>query len=71
MTASYDGRLLIPLKGKGIEPCCPRMHDALYSGVIYRGTADKRPCAALRLGDKRGLAITMCPWCGARPEVVE
>lgn len=70
MTATYDGHLVLRAKG-GIEPCCARMHDAIYAGVVYRGTADKRPCAAIRLEPKRGSAITRCPWCGAEPEVAE
>lgn len=70
MTATYDGRLIVRTKG-GIEPCCPAMHDAVYSGVVYKGTLDKRPCVSIRMEDKRGRAIAMCPWCGSRPEVGE
>lgn len=69
MTATYDGVLIVTKQG--IQPCCADMHDAIYAGVIYKGTTDKRPCAALRLGDKRGKAIRMCPWCGAVPEVTQ
>lgn len=66
MTATYDGKLVI---GKTrIEPCCASMHDALYAGAIYKGTADKVSCVSLRLGEKRGMPITRCPFCGAVPE---
>lgn len=71
MTATYDGHLVLPLKGKDVQPCCSDMHEALFTGVLYRGTSDKRPCVALRLTDKRGRAIRRCPWCGAEPEVAE
>lgn len=71
MTAEYDGRLIVRVKGKGIEPCCARMHDALYAGVMYRGTVARMPCVSLRLDAKRGIPIERCPFCGAVPEVVE
>lgn len=69
MTATYDGHLVVTKTG--ILPCCPDMHDALFLGVVYKGTTDRRPCAALRLAEKRGRAIRRCPFCGAEPEVGE
>ena len=66
MTCTYDGRLVVT-KG-GIQPCCADLHDAIYAGVVYKGTSSKAPAVAIRLGDKRGRAIRFCPFCGARPE---
>lgn len=69
MPASYDSRLVVTRTA--VLPCCPDMHDAIYAGAFYRGMCDKRPCVALRLGEKKGRAIRRCPFCGAEPEVSE
>lgn len=78
MTCEYDGHLVVRVKGKGIEPCCAAMHQAIILGVVYRGTEGKMPCAKIRIGDREGLTICRCPFrtqdgreCGANVEVVE
>lgn len=67
MSVSYDGHLIV--NKEGIQPCCASMHDAIYADVIYKGTANKCPVVAIRMGEKqRNKAISFCPFCGARPE---
>lgn len=78
MTATYDGRLILRIGGKGIEPCCESMHRAIIEGVIYRGTTGRRPCVSMRMSERNGIPICRCPFtlpdgkpCGAEAEVVE
>lgn len=77
MSVSYDGHLILRVKGKGIEPCCEAMHRAIIAGVVYRGTTGKRPCVSIRVDDK-GQPICRCPFllpdgtmCKAELEVEE
>lgn len=68
MTATYDGRLILDPKAKRVQPCCELMHEAVYSKTVYLGTSAKMPALVLRIGDKRGLVMASCPFCGAKVE---
>ncbi|MDO5853468.1 MAG: hypothetical protein Q4Q62_05345 [Thermoplasmata archaeon] len=63
MTATYDGKLIV--SKDGIEACCRMMDKALFSGVVYKGTINKAPALAIKVGDK-GARCVCCPFCGAQ-----
>lgn len=67
MSVTYDGKLV--LNGKTIEPCCHSMQLCIFTGLIYVGSQAKAPTIALRTGDKKGIRIVRCPFCGAQAEV--
>ncbi len=71
MTATYDGHLVLRPKAKAVEPCCAPMHRTYFARTVYLGAHDKRPALMLRIGDKSGLPMVACPFCGASVEVGE
>lgn len=62
MSVSYDKRLGLTTDGKGISPCCLRMHLDAHDKYMY--VAKGR--IAMRHEPKgTGTYIVCCPYCGA------
>jgi len=73
MTASYDGRFILRDKEKRLEPCCENMATLIAISSVRIMSLNKKNVVKTSFsgGDfKLLMATNVCPFCGARLEVV-
>lgn len=64
MTATYDGNLVC--SKDGLEACCRTMDEWMVLKRVYRST---QGTLCLRIEERKGSPIRVCPFCGAEVNV--